>query len=88
VTADNIDGGSLSSWLYETYYNVERKAEFTKEDLRQLGDLLSRVMCYLRADRMSTHDILKHEWFVKNSLAEKRGGFIEYNKSEQLPGFK
>jgi serine/threonine protein kinase len=67
---DDIDGGSLSSWLYETYYNVERKPEFTKEDLRQLGDLLSSMMCYLPEDRLSTHDILKHQWLVKNSLAE------------------
>lgn len=38
---DDIDRGSLSSWLCETYFSSERKAEFTKEDIQRLGDLLT-----------------------------------------------
>ncbi len=66
---DDIDGGSLSSWLCETYFSSERQAELAEEDIKQLGDLLTKMMCYLPKDRLSAQDILKHEWFVKNPLA-------------------
>ncbi|KAL2438433.1 hypothetical protein ABEF95_010456 [Exophiala dermatitidis] len=66
---DDIDGGSLSSWLCETYFGSETKAEFAKGDIKRLGDLLTKMMCYLPRDRLSSQDILKHEWFVKNPFA-------------------
>lgn len=66
---DDIDGCSLSSWLCETYFSSERKADFTKEDIQRLGDLLTKMMCYRPRDRLSAQDILKHEWFVKNPFA-------------------
>ncbi|KIW79310.1 hypothetical protein Z517_05922 [Fonsecaea pedrosoi CBS 271.37] len=69
---DEIEGGSLSSWLGEVYFGnrstPERKAEFTQDDIKRLADLLSRMMCYLPENRMSTQYVLKHEWFAKNPL--------------------
>ncbi|RVX68266.1 hypothetical protein B0A52_07269 [Exophiala mesophila] len=58
--------GSLSSCLYEIYFSAETKAEFTEEDIELLGDLLTKMMCYLPKDRLSVKDILRHEWFAKN----------------------
>lgn len=69
---DDIEGGSLSSWLCETYFSSERKAEFAQEDIKRLGDLLTKMMFYLPRDRLSAQDILKHEWFVKNPLAGEK----------------
>ncbi|KAK5936610.1 hypothetical protein PMZ80_011138 [Knufia obscura] len=54
---DEVDGGTLSSWLRETYFNGERKVEFSGEDIQYLGDLLTRMMRYRPADRLSTQDI-------------------------------
>lgn len=72
--SDDIDGGSLSSWLSETYFSAERKVEFSEEDIKRLGDLLTKMMLYLPGARLSAHDILKHEWFVKNPLADGAEG--------------
>ena len=65
---DEIDGGTLSSWLCETYFNGERKVEFSEGNILSLGDLLTRMMCYRPADRLSTQDILEHKWFKENPL--------------------
>ena len=70
---DDIDGGSLSSWLFETYFGRESKAEFAKDDIKRLVDLLTRMMCYLPGDRLSTPDILKHGWFVQDKGLSWRG---------------
>jgi len=67
---DEIDGGTLSSWLCESYFNGERKVEFSEVDIQYLGDLLTRMMRYRPADRLSTREILEHKWFEKNPLAE------------------
>ena len=67
---DDIDGGSLSNWLRETYFSGERKAEFSEEDIKRLGDLLAEMMLYQPGDRLSAHDVLKHEWFVKDPFAD------------------
>ena len=71
---DDIDGGSLSSWLCQTYFGGERRAEFAEEDIKRLGDLLTKMMLYRPEARLSAHDILKHEWFVKNPLADRAEG--------------
>ncbi|EXJ92456.1 CMGC protein kinase [Capronia epimyces CBS 606.96] len=69
---NDIDGGSLTSWLCEVDFGSGRKPEFSKEDIERLADLLARMMCYLPSERLSAQDILKHEWFVKNPLAGKK----------------
>ena len=69
---DEIDEGSLTNWLYEIYFNGERRADFAEEDIKRLGDLLSKMMCYRPGHRLSTQDILRHEWFAKNPLAGRR----------------
>ena len=66
---DDIDGGPLSSWLCETYFSGGRKAEFSEEDIERLADLLTKMMVYLPGARLSAHEVLKHEWFVKYPFA-------------------
>lgn len=68
---DDIDGGSLTDWLCEVYFNSERRLDFTEENIRRLGDLLTKMMCYQPEQRLSTQDILSHEWFAKNPLAKR-----------------
>lgn len=43
---DEIDEGSLTNWLCETYFYGERKADFAEEDIKRLGDLLTKMMRY------------------------------------------
>ena len=66
---DEIDGGSLSDWLHEIYFNGMGKVEFSEDNIEQLGDLLTQMMRYRPEDRLSSQDILKHDWFKKNPLA-------------------
>ena len=65
--------GSLSNWLSEVYFDRETKAEFSTHDIQRLGDLLTKMMCYVPKDRLSTQDILKHEWFKTNPLPSRIG---------------
>lgn len=69
---DKMNEDSLSQWLCHLYFNGvtkgNREAEFSKEDIERLGDLLTKMMRYRPEERLSTQEILKHEWFAKNPL--------------------
>lgn len=72
----DFDKRSISAQLHAYYFGSEEtsycvqkgKPEFSTEDLELMGDLLSKMMRYRPEERLSTQEILKHEWFAKNPL--------------------
>lgn len=66
---DEIPAASLSDWLLETYFDSMRKVEFERKDIQRLGNLLTQMMRYRPQDRLAFQDVLKHEWFAENPLA-------------------
>lgn len=73
---DDIPKPSITDWLREVYFEGESKAEFNKADIERLGDLLTKMMRYHPGDRLSTEDILRHEWFERSPLDRGFGGFV------------
>lgn len=64
---DEIDEGTVSDRVREMYLNDEKKVVFAEQDIGALGDLLAKMTHCQPEDRLPTHDILKHQWFVKVS---------------------
>ncbi|KAL1582020.1 hypothetical protein WHR41_09422 [Cladosporium halotolerans] len=53
-----LDVGSLTDWLRETYYDDDRPPSLTDTDLERVGGLLLRLLQYRPSDRPSAGEIL------------------------------
>ncbi|KAL2044425.1 hypothetical protein N7G274_003130 [Stereocaulon virgatum] len=57
---------TLRDWLHETYFDDDRKQDFSRADIDSLGTLLQSVMQYYPSDRPRASDLLNHTWFQRN----------------------
>ncbi|RBR16009.1 hypothetical protein FVER53590_11132 [Fusarium verticillioides] len=57
------DGMSLHSWLEEVYFDTDKTAEFTKNDLKRAAELIARLMRFEPSLRASPSEILAESWF-------------------------
>lgn len=53
-----LDVGSLTDWLRETYYDDDKPPSLTDTDLERVGGLLLRLLQYRPSDRPSAGEIL------------------------------
>ncbi|KAI9679435.1 MAG: hypothetical protein M1817_005457 [Caeruleum heppii] len=56
-------GHTLQEWLEEMYFDGERKAELTREDMLKLGQLIERLLRFEPSERASASEILQDSWF-------------------------
>ena len=54
----NLETSDLSQWLYETYYDDDKKPYFTKTDLRSISKVLLRLLRFRPSERPSASDII------------------------------
>ncbi|EON65280.1 CMGC/SRPK protein kinase [Coniosporium apollinis CBS 100218] len=57
------DGLTLQLWLEEVYFDDEKTADFTREDIRELGALLRKLLRFQPTARSTTTQVLKDDWF-------------------------
>ncbi|KAL2038391.1 hypothetical protein N7G274_008730 [Stereocaulon virgatum] len=57
---------TLRDWLHETYFDDDKKQDFSKADIDSLDTLLQSVMQYYPSDRPRASDLLNHTWFQRN----------------------
>ncbi|KAF5554073.1 CMGC SRPK kinase [Fusarium napiforme] len=56
------DGMRLYSWLEEVYFDDDKKAEFTKNDIKRAAELIARLMRFEPSLRASPNEILAESW--------------------------
>lgn len=56
-------GPALQEWLEEMYFDGERKADLTREDIVELGRVVQRLLRIEPSARASVRDILNDSWF-------------------------
>lgn len=54
---------TLQKWLEEVYFDPDRKAEFTKQDIIRVGYLVSRMLKFKPSSRAQAKEILADPWF-------------------------
>lgn len=54
---------TLQQWLEEMYLDGERNEDLTREDIRQVGELVRRMLWFESSMRASARDILQDPWF-------------------------
>ncbi len=52
----------MSDWLHETYFEDDKKAYFSKEDIEVAGALLQLIMQFRPSDRPRVFELLNHPW--------------------------
>ncbi|KAG5810591.1 hypothetical protein H9Q74_005726 [Fusarium xylarioides] len=57
------DGMNLHSWLEEVYFDADKKAEFTKNDIKRAAELIARLMRFEPSLRAPPDEILAESWF-------------------------
>ncbi|KAF5588095.1 CMGC SRPK kinase [Fusarium pseudocircinatum] len=57
------DDMSLHSWLEEVYFDADKKAEFTKSDIKRAAELIACLMRFEPSLRASPNEILAETWF-------------------------
>lgn len=58
-----LDVGSLTDWLRETYYDDDKPPSLTDTDLEKVGELLLRLLRYRPSERPSAGEILSDPLF-------------------------
>ncbi|KAL4802495.1 kinase-like domain-containing protein [Aspergillus unguis] len=56
-------GHTLEDWLEEMYFDGERKADLTKEDIAHLAQLIGKLLRFEPMQRASAQEILDDPWF-------------------------
>lgn len=54
---------TLQEWLEEVYFDADRDAEFTKQDIIRVGHLVSRMLKFKPSSRAQAKEILADPWF-------------------------
>ena len=57
-----FDSTSLRDWLHQTYFEDDKKPNFSRRDINTLGDLLDSMLQYRPSDRPQASDLLKYPW--------------------------
>lgn len=57
------DNCTLQTWLEEVYFNNDRLAEFTRDDIASAGELIERMLKFEPSARATAGDALAHAWF-------------------------
>lgn len=60
---NNDQPWSLHKWLEEVYFDPERDAEFTRQDIIRVGDLVSKMLKFEPSSRAQVKEILADPWF-------------------------
>lgn len=63
---DSLDDGdnyTLQEWLEEVYFDNNKKAEFTREDIAKVGKLIGRMLKFEPSLRATASDALSDVWF-------------------------
>ncbi|KAF4551881.1 Protein kinase domain-containing protein 21 [Elsinoe fawcettii] len=55
---------TLQQWLNVVYFESEEKADFSRDELEKVGQIISRLMRFEPESRASADDILKDPWFA------------------------
>ncbi|PNS14570.1 hypothetical protein CAC42_2627 [Sphaceloma murrayae] len=55
---------SLQKWLSVLYFDSEEKADFSREEIEQVGELISRLLRFEPKSRASADEILQDPWFA------------------------
>lgn len=58
-----VPEGTLQSWLEEVYFDGERRADLSREDIKHLGRIIGRLLCFEPGDRAEICEILEEGWF-------------------------
>ena len=54
---------TFQEWLEEVYFDDNKQAEFTKEDITQVGKLIGRMLKFEPSLRATASDVLSDAWF-------------------------
>jgi serine/threonine-protein kinase SRPK3 len=54
---------TLQSWLEDMYFDGERREDFDREEIRQLGRLVAKMLRFEPCSRASAEEILHDSWF-------------------------
>lgn len=60
---DEDDNYTLQEWLEEVYFDDAKKAEFTREDIAKVGELIARMLKFEPSLRATVSDALSDAWF-------------------------
>jgi len=55
---------TLEQWLFELYFDSDKKAQFTHEELQSWATVISRLMKFEASERASPADVLKERCFL------------------------
>lgn len=55
-------GPGLQDWLEEMYFDGERKADLTGDDIVQLGRIISKLLQFEPSARASVKEIVNDPW--------------------------
>ena len=61
-------GQTLQEWLEEVYFDEEKKSDFTREDILQVGELVGKMLRFEPSARVSARQILQDPWFQDEQL--------------------
>lgn len=56
-------GVTLQAWLEETYFDEDKKQDFTTQDIKMLGGIVARTLRFEPSTRASARDILNDPCF-------------------------
>ncbi|ERF70296.1 hypothetical protein EPUS_06337 [Endocarpon pusillum Z07020] len=66
-----IEPVTLRKWLFDTYFENDKKADFSGTDMERLADLLASMLTYLPCARPQAAELLEHAWFQTNSVVQR-----------------
>ncbi|PYH96542.1 kinase-like protein [Aspergillus ellipticus CBS 707.79] len=58
----DTSGPELQEWL-EVYFDHERTADLTREDIAKLGQIIGMLLHFKPSARATTREVLSHPWF-------------------------
>lgn len=53
----------LQDWLEDVYFNKDKRVEFSKDEIYQVGKVIGRMLRLEPDARPSAEDILQDSWF-------------------------
>lgn len=57
-------GQTLQEWLEEVYFDEEAHADFTRQDILKVGQLIGKLLRFEPSARASARDLLQDPWFM------------------------
>jgi serine/threonine-protein kinase SRPK3 len=63
ILPEDYTSYTLQEWLNETYFSVDKKADFTRESMLKFGELVTSMMRFEPSMRASAQKVLQDHWF-------------------------